>query len=674
MAPATFLREVKSMKTISIDIESYSDVNLARCGVYKYAESPAFEILIFGYAVDGGEVQVVDLAQGESIPDEILEALTDESVTKWAFNASFERVCLSRYLSDLGMSLNPFYDHHPLSRECARFLNPAGWKCSMVWSAYMGLPLSLEGAGAVLKLDSQKMKEGKDLIRYFCIPCKETKSNGGRTRNLPQHAPDKWALFKSYNKRDVEVEMAIQERLRNYPVPESVWDEYHLDQEINDRGIAIDRTLAENAIAIDARSRDSLMAALKEKTGLENPNSVIQMIGWLEQHGMKTDSLGKKQVQELLKTAEEPLRSVLLLRQKLAKSSVKKYQAMEMTACADSRARGMFQFYGASRTGRFAGRHIQLQNLPQNHLPDLSEARELVRQGNYEALELLYDSIPDVLSQLIRTAFIPRKGLKFVVSDFSAIEARVLSWLAGETWRSDVFARNGDIYCASASSMFGVPVEKHGINGHLRQKGKIAELALGYGGSVGALKAMGALDMGLSEDELYPLVQSWRSANPHIVDFWWQVDAAVKTAIKEHIPMRAGCIRFLYQSGMLFIRLPSGRRLSYVKPRIGENRFGGESVTYEGIGATKKWERLESYGPKFVENIVQGISRDILCYAMQTLRCCAIVGHVHDELIIECSRDVSVDAICEQMGRTPHWAEGLLLWADGYECEFYQKD
>ena len=674
MAPATFLREVKSMKTISIDIESYSDVNLARCGVYKYAESPAFEILIFGYAVDGGEVQVVDLAQGESIPDEILEALTDESVTKWAFNASFERVCLSRYLSDLGISLNPFYDHHPLSRECARFLNPAGWKCSMVWSAYMGLPLSLEGAGAVLKLDSQKMKEGKDLIRYFCIPCKETKSNGGRTRNLPQHAPDKWALFKSYNKRDVEVEMAIQERLRNYPVPESVWDEYHLDQKINDRGIAIDRTLAENAIAIDARSRDSLMAALKEKTGLENPNSVIQMIGWLEQHGMKTDSLGKKQVQELLKTAEEPLRSVLLLRQKLAKSSVKKYQAMEMTACADSRARGMFQFYGASRTGRFAGRHIQLQNLPQNHLPDLSEARELVRQGNYEALELLYDSIPDVLSQLIRTAFIPRKGLKFVVSDFSAIEARVLSWLAGETWRSDVFARNGDIYCASASSMFGVPVEKHGINGHLRQKGKIAELALGYGGSVGALKAMGALDMGLSEDELYPLVQSWRSANPHIVDFWWQVDAAVKTAIKEHIPMRVGCIRFLYQSGMLFIQLPSGRRLSYVKPRIGENRFGGESVTYEGIGATKKWERLESYGPKFVENIVQGISRDILCYAMQTLRCSDIVGHVHDELIIECNRNVSVDAICEQMGRTPPWAEGLLLRADGYECEFYQKD
>lgn len=673
MCLAAFL-EVNSMKTISIDIETFSDINLAKCGVYKYAESPAFEILLFGYAVDGGEVQVVDLAQGETIPEDILDALTDEAVTKWAFNASFERICLSRYLSDLRISLDPFHDHHPLSQDCARFLNPAGWKCSMIWSAYMGLPLSLEGAGAVLKLDSQKMKEGKELIRYFCVPCKETKANGGRTRNLPHHASDKWTLFKSYNKLDVEVEMAIQERLKHYPVPEQVWEEYHLDQEINDRGIAVDRTLVSQAVAMDARCRESLMDELKKKTGLENPNSVIQMIGWLEQHGMKTDSLGKKQVQELLKTAEEPLRSVLLLRQKLAKSSVKKYQAMELTACNDSRARGMFQFYGANRTGRFAGRHIQLQNLPQNHLPDLSEARELVRQGNYEALELLYDSIPDVLSQLIRTAFIPRQGMKFVVSDFSAIEARVISWLAGEIWKSEAFAAGQDIYCTTASQMFGVPVVKHGINGHLRQKGKIAELACGYGGSVGALKAMGALEMGLSEDELYPLVQSWRSANPHIVDFWWQVDAAVKTAIKEHVPMRAGCIRFLYQSGMLFIQLPSGRRLSYVKPRIGENRFGGESVTYEGIGATRKWERLESYGPKFVENIVQGISRDILCYAMQTLRCSDIVGHVHDELIIECDRDVSVDAICEQMGRTPPWAEGLLLRADGYECEFYQKD
>ena len=792
---AAFL-EVKRMKTISIDIETYSDVNLAKCGVYKYAESPDFEIPLFGYAVDGREVKVVDLAQGETIPKEILEALTDDAVTKWAFNANFERVCLSRYLTDLGRSLDPFHDRHPLSQECARFLNPAGWKCSMVWSAYMGLPLSLEGVGAVLNLDNQKMKEGRDLIRYFCVPCKETKTNGGRTRNLPSHAPDKWNLFKSYNKRDVEVEMAIQERLQKYPVPDQVWEEYHQDQEINDRGIAIDLELARQAVAMDAKSRESLMTALKEKTGLENPNSVLQMLRWLEARGLKSDSLGKKQVKELLKTAQEPLRSVLQLRQKLAKSSVKKYQAMEMTACQDGRARGMFQFYGANRTGRFAGRHIQLQNLPQNHLPDLSEARELVRQGNYEALELLYDSVPDVLSQLIRTAFVPREGMKFVVSDFSAIEARVISWMAGEKWKSAAFAAGKDIYCSTASQMFGVPVVKHGVNGELRQQGKIAELACiaegqlvltdhglipienmttedrvwdgenwvhhdgvvyrgerevmryagllatpdhlvyveekeepvpfqaaaengyhlrrlcssiviqygdlpalarvydilnagphhrftvsdclvhncGYGGSVGALKAMGAMDMGITEEELGPLVQSWRAANPHIVDFWWQVDKAVKTAIKQRIPVQVNNLRFLCKSGMLFIELPSGRRLSYVKPRIGENKFGGESVTYEGIGATKKWERLESYGPKFVENIVQGTARDILCYAMQTLRHCAIVGHVHDELIIECSKDVSVDAICQQMGRTPPWAEGLILRADGYECEFYQKD
>lgn len=673
MCFAAFL-EVKRMKTISIDIETYSDVNLAKCGVYKYAESPDFEILLFGYAVDGREVTVVDLAQGETLPEEILEALTDDSIIKWAFNANFERVCLSRYLTDLGRSLDPFHDRHPLSQECARFLNPAGWKCSMVWSAYMGLPLSLEGVGAVLNLDNQKMKEGRDLIRYFCVPCKETKTNGGRTRNLPRHAPDKWNIFKSYNKRDVEVEMAIQERLQKYPVPDQVWEEYHQDQEINDRGIAIDLELARQAVAMDTKSRESLMAALKEKTGLENPNSVLQMLGWLEARGLKSDSLGKKQVKEMLKTAQEPLRSVLQLRQKLAKSSVKKYQAMEMTACQDGRARGMFQFYGANRTGRFAGRHIQLQNLPQNHLPDLSEVRELVRQGNYEALELLYDSVPDVLSQLIRTAFVPREGMKFVVSDFSAIEARVISWMAGEKWKSAAFAAGKDIYCSTASQMFGVPVVKHGVNGELRQKGKIAELACGYGGSVGALKAMGAIEMGIPEEELGPLVQSWRSANPHIVDFWWQVDGAVKTAIKQRIPVWVNNIRFLCQSGMLFIELPSGRQLSYVKPRIGENKFGGESVTYEGIGATKKWERLESYGPKFVENIVQGTARDILCYAMQTLRCCAIVGHVHDELIIECSKDVSVDAICQQMGRTPPWAEGLILRADGYECEFYQKD
>lgn len=674
MIPATFSIRRKIMKSLSLDLETYSDVNLAKCGVYKYAESPAFEILLFGYAVDGGAMQVIDLAQGETIPEEILDALTDDAVTKWAFNANFERVCLSRYLTDLGRSLDPFHDQHPLFQECSRFLNPDGWKCSMVWSAYLGLPLSLDGVGAVLNLDNQKMKEGRDLIRYFCVPCKETKTNGGRTRNLPQHALDKWNLFKSYNKRDVEVEMAIQQRLQKYPVPEQVWEEYHLDQEINDRGIAIDLELARQAVSMDSKSRESLMGFLKEWTGLENPNSVIQMLDWLEQHGMKADSLGKKNVQELLKTAQEPLRSVLLLRQKLAKSSVKKYQAMEMTACKDGRARGMFQFYGANRTGRFAGRHIQLQNLPQNHLPDLSEARELVRQGNYEALDMLYDSIPNVLSQLIRTAFVPRAGMKFVVSDFSAIEARVISWLAGERWKSEAFAAGKDIYCSTASQMFGVPVVKHGINGNLRQKGKIAELACGYGGSVGALKAMGALDMGIPEEELGTLVQSWRSANPHIVDFWWQVDGAVEIAIKQRIPVWVNNIHFSCQSGMLFIELPSGRRLSYVKPRIGMNQFGGESVTYEGIGATKKWERLESYGPKFVENIVQGIARDILCYAMQTLRCCAIVGHVHDELIIECDKGVSVDAVCEQMSRTPPWAEGLVLRADGYECEFYQKD
>lgn len=661
------------MKTISIDIESFSDINLAKCGVYKYAESPAFEILLFGYAVDGGEVQVIDLAQGETIPEEILDALTDESVTKWAFNASFERVCLSRYLRDLGRSIDPFHDHHSLSTETAQFLNPAGWKCSMIWSAYMGLPLSLEGVGAVLKLGSQKMKEGKDLIRYFCVPCKPTKTNGGRTRNLPFHVPEKWATFKSYNKRDVEVEMVIQQRLHHYPVPEQVWDEYHIDQEINDRGIAVDKELVRQAVAIDAMSREHLMAALKEKTGLENPNSVLQMRSWLAEQGMETESLGKKQVAEMLKTVREPLRSVLLLRQQLAKSSVKKYQAMEMTACDDSRAHGMFQFYGANRTGRFSGRKIQLQNLPQNHMPDLAEARALVRQGNYAALTLLYDSVPDVLSQLIRTAFIPKSGMKFIVSDFSAIEARVIAWLAGETWKSEAFAKGKDIYCSTASKMFGVPVVKHGVNGELRQKGKITELACGYGGSVGALKAMGALDMGLAEEELRPLVDSWRSANPHIVQFWWDVDRCVKQAIKTHLPQETRGIRFLWQSGMLFIRLPSGRRLSYVKPGIGENKFGGESVTYEGIGATKKWERLESYGPKFVENIVQAISRDILCYAMQTLRCCAIVGHVHDELIIECRKDASVTAICEQMGRTPPWAEGLLLRADGYECDFIKR-
>lgn len=660
------------MKAISIDLETYSDVDLQKCGVYKYAQSDNFEILLFGYSVDGGEVIVVDLAQGETIPDEIVKALTDESVTKWAFNAAFERVCLSEYLRRYYK--RDFRSYSINEDTVGDYLDPSSWKCSMIWSAYMGLPLSLAGAGAVLGLSEQKLTEGKDLIRYFCIPCKPTKVNGGRTRNLPLHDTEKWEMFKKYNKRDVEVEMSIQEKLSKFPVPEFVWEEYHLDQEINDRGIALDMAVVKNAILFDSKSKAVLSDKMQELTGLDNPNSVQQMKQWLADNGLKMDSLGKKEVAEVLKTAPEPLQTVLSLRQQLAKSSVKKYQAMENAVCKDGRARGMFQFYGANRSGRWAGRLIQLQNLPQNHITDLAEARSLVEQGNYDAMNMLYDDIPDTLSQLIRTAFVPRKGKKFIVSDFSAIEARVLSHLAGEKWRADVFASGGDIYCASASQMFHVPVEKHGQNAHLRQKGKIAELALGYGGSVGALKSMGALEMGLAEEELQPLVDMWREANPNIVKFWWEVDRAVKKAVKERIPSKVGSVSFSYKSGMLFIGLPSGRNLSYVKPMMGVNQFGSESVTYEGVGSTKKWERIESYGPKFVENIVQAISRDILMYAMRTLSHCFICGHVHDELIIECDKRVSLAAICEQMGRTPPWIDGILLRADGYECNFYKKD
>lgn len=646
------------MKTLEIDIETFSSTDLSKCGVYKYVEAPDFEITLFGYSIDGGEVYVVDLAQGETLPAEVLSALEDESVIKYAFNASFERICISRFLG------------YPTGD----YLDPASWRCSMIWSAYLGLPLSLKGVGAVLGLDKQKMDEGKELIKYFCQPCAPTKVNGGRTRNHPSDAPDKWATFKAYNKRDVEVEMQIQQKLVKFPVPDSVWDEYHLDQEINDRGVALDIALVKEAINIDGRSRSELTATMKHITELDNPNSVQQMKQWLADNGMETETLGKKVVVDLLKTAPPVLADVLMLRQQLAKSSVKKYQAMENAVCADGRARGMFQFYGANRTGRWAGRLIQMQNLPQNHLEDLAEARSLVRVGDFDALEMLYEDIPDTLSQLIRTAFVPRSGAKFIVSDFSAIEARVIAWLAGENWRTEVFESGGDIYCASASAMFKVPVEKHGVNGHLRQKGKIAELALGYGGSVGALKAMGALEMGLTEDELQPLVGAWRKANPHIVKFWWDVDRAVKTAVKQKTTATTNGVSFSYQSGFLFITLPSGRRLAYVKPRMGENRFGGESVTYEGVGGTKKWERLESYGPKFVENIVQATSRDVLCYAMKTLRCCSIVMHIHDELVIEADPRMSLAAVCEQMGRTPPWAKGLLLRADGYETDFYKKD
>lgn len=646
------------MKTLSIDIETYSDQPLPKAGVYRYAESPLFEILLFAYSIDGGAVQVVDIACGETIPHEVLSALEDENVIKWAFNANFERVCLSRFLG------------YPTGE----YLNPHSWRCSMVWSATMGLPLSLEGVGAVLGLEKQKLTEGKELIKYFCQPCAPTKSNGQRTRNLPAHAPEKWQNFKKYNSRDVEVEMSIQAKLANFPVPDGIWDEYHLDQEINDRGVALDMELVKHAIQMDGRSHTELTRAIKEITALENPNSVQQMKLWLSDNGLKTDTLGKKAVAEMLKSAPSELQTVLTLRQQLAKSSVKKYRAMENAVCADGRARGMFQFYGANRTGRWAGRIIQMQNLPQNHLEDLAEARELVRCGDSDAVVMLYEDMPDTLSQLIRTAFVPREGSKFIVADFSAIEARVIAWLAGEEWRQKVFAQGKDIYCASASQMFGVPVEKHGINGHLRQKGKIAELALGYGGSVGALKAMGALEMGISEEELPSLVDAWRQANPKITKLWWDVDRAVTEAVRFKHSNETHGITFSYRSGMLLITIPSGRQLAYVKPKIGINKFGGDCITYEGVGSTKKWERLDSYGPKFVENIVQATARDILCYAMQTLRHCSIVMHIHDEVVIEADPRVSPDTICDQMGRTPPWAKGLLLRADGYETDFYKKD
>ena len=658
--------------SLEIDIESFSSVELKKCGVYKYAESPDFEILLFGVSVDGGEVTVYDLASGDTLPKEIIQALADDSVIKWAYNASFERVCLSVWLR---RNYPQYFSSYSIEEDTVRnYLDPSSWRCSLVWGAYMGLPLSLEGIGKVLKLENQKMAEGKALIRYFCVPCKPTKANGGRTRNLPEHDPVKWSTFIAYNKRDVETEMAIQQKLSKFPVPDFLWEEYHLDQEINDRGIQLDMVLVEQAIAIDERSREELSAKMRQLTALENPNSVQQMKEWLTKHGLEVDSLDKKSVKELLKTAPPELAEVLELRRQLAKSSVKKYQAMQNAVCADGRARGMFQFYGANRSGRWAGRLIQLQNLPQNHMAHLEDTRSLVRSGDYALLSALYDSVPEVLSELIRTAFVPRDGYKFIVSDFSAIEARVLSFLAGESWRLKVFAENGDIYCASASAMFHVPVEKHGQNAHLRQKGKIAELALGYGGSVGALKSMGALEMGLAEEELQPLVDAWRTSNPNIVQLWWDVDNAVKTTVRQRLDTETHGIRFRYRSGMLFIILPSGRQLCYVKPKMGTNKFGGESVTYEGVGSTKKWERIESYGPKFTENVVQAVSRDILMYAMRTLSHCFIVGHVHDELIIECGMDVSLDAVCDQMGRTPPWIEGLNLRADGYETMFYKKD
>ena len=659
------------IKTLSIDLETRSGADISKAGLYRYAEDPEFDILLFGVSVNHGPVEVYDLANNGTIPDEILAALSDNNVTKFAYNASFERICLSEWLK----RYHPehFKSYGTEGDPVQEYLDPAGWKCTLVWAAYNGLPLGLDRVGAVLGFEEQKLKEGKELIKYFCCPCKPTKANGGRTWNLPYHAPEKWELFKKYNARDVQVELQIQERLSKYPVPDSLWEEYHLDQQINDRGIMVDQEMVSQALRIDEFSKCSLTARLQQITGLSNPNSVMQMKDYLAENGLETESLGKKDVKALIQTAPEDLAEVLGLRLQLAKSSVRKYEAMQNCVCFDGRCHGLYQFYGANRTGRWAGRLIQLQNLPQNHMPDLEQARDLVKQGDFEMLDMLYDSVPGVLSELIRTAFVPRPGYKFIVSDFSAIEARVLSHLAGEKWRAEVFRTGGDIYCASASQMFKVPVEKHGQNSHLRQKGKIAELALGYGGSVGALKAMGAIEMGLSENELQPLVTMWRESNPHIVRYWWDVDEAVKETIQKHAETKVGNVSFIARNGMLFINLPSGRRLAYVKPRIGENQFGGESVTYMGIDANKKWSRIESYGPKFVENIVQAISRDILAYAMKTLSYCSIVGHVHDELIIECSPDVSLEVICEQMGRTPPWLPGIDLRADGYQCPFYQK-
>ena len=661
---------VIEINMITIDIETRSDKDISKCGVYAYTDTPYFDILLFAYSIDGQPVQVVDTANGEEIPENVLAALADENVVKRAFNCNFERVCLSKYLRE---NYPQYFQSYSIDEDTVGdFLNPESWHCSMIHARTLGLLLSLAEVGKVLGIEQQKMTEGKALIKFFCVPYDTI--DGVPQFHSPTDYPDKWEIFKAYNKRDVEAELEIDRRLSRFPVPDFLWKEFYLDQEINDRGILVDMQLADKAICLDAEAKEELTTEMQRLTGVENPNSVYQLLDWLETQGYKSDSLGKTQVLELIKTAKEPVKSVLQMRLQLSKSSVKKYTAMKNTACSDNRARGMFSFYGASRTGRWAGRNVQLQNLPQNHLPDLTEARELVKYSSFEDIQMLYDDVPDTLSQLIRTAFIPRQGMKFIVADFSAIEARVIAWLAGEEWRMKAFANGEDIYCASASKMFGVPVVKHGENGHLRQKGKISELACGFGGSVGAMKAMGADSLGLSDTELKQIVTDWREASPHITEFWWAVDRAVKKAVKEKTATKTHGLLFSYEAGFLFIRLPSGRRLAYAKPYIGKNKFGGESVTYMGINAQKKWDRLESYGPKFVENCVQGIARDLLMYSMQTLSQYFIVGHIHDEMIIECPKDTKLDEICQQMARTPDWAKGLLLRADGYECSFYKKD
>lgn len=643
------------MKRLSIDLETYSSFDLGKSGVYKYAESEDFEILLFAYSIDDGEVKVIDLASGEIIHEEILQALKDESIEKWAFNANFERVCLSRFLGER--------------------LKPQGWYCTMIWSAYLGLPLSLEKVGEVLKLDKQKMNEGKALIRYFSIPCKPTKTNGMRTRNLPHHDLEKWSTFMEYNQRDVETEMAIKKKLSAFPMPQSEWENYCIDQNINDRGILIDEVLVDSAIKFDEILREENMDRAIELTGLENPNSPLQLKEWLNKKGLEIDSLAKKDVESALKNAEGDIKEVLELRQELSKSSVRKYDAMKNVKGKDNRARGLIQFYGANRTGRYSGRLIQVQNLRRNNLKDLELARSLVKNGNYETLEILYESPSDILSQLIRTAFIAKEGTRFIISDFSAIEARVLAWLAGEQWVMDAFENGEDIYCRTASRMFGVPVEKHGVNGHLRQKGKIATLACGYQGALGALKAMGGIEMGLSEYELQSIVDYWREANPNIVSLWWDIDSVVKRVVKTRSKEKYKNLVISYEKGILFIELPSKRRLAYPKAKIGMNRFGGESVVYEGIVVGNKWDKIESYGGKFVENIVQAIARDILAEAMMRLeeKGFNIVMHIHDEVVIE-SDSSSIEEVNQIMSVVPEWADGLILEADGFESEFYKKD
>ena len=644
------------MKRMNIDIETYSEADLSKSGVYKYVDDPGFEVLLFGYSVDGGPVKVISLADGEELPQEVVEALKDESILKYAFNAQFERVCLSKYLGV--------------------HLKADSWRCTMVASLYLGLPGSLEQVGAVLGVEKKKLESGKDLIKFFSVPCKPTKTNGGRTRNLPEHDREKWQQFITYNARDVETEMEILDKVSRFPVPDFLWKQYAQDQRINDLGIELDMDLVTQAIRCDEESRDKYLKRAQELTGLENPNSPIQLKEWILSNGVEMETLTKAEVASVMETATGPVKEVLELRQLLSKSSVKKYVAMESCRCSDGRAHGLLQFYGANRTGRWAGRLVQVQNLPQNHIPDLAVARNLIKSGCFEAVELLYDSIPDTLSQLIRTAFVPKEGCKFMVADFSAIEARVIAWLAGEGWRQEVFRNNGDIYCASASQMFGVPVEKHGVNGELRQKGKIAELALGYGGGVGAMISMGAIDMGIAEEELQSIVDSWRQSNPSIVKLWWDVHKCVVKAIRDNTPQTYKCLSFQYEAGMFFIGLPSGRRLSYAKPKIYRNDYGRDEISYMGVDSTKKWGSIDSYGPKFVENIIQAMSRDILAEAMERLEAAGydIVMHVHDEAVIEAPKDASLEDACQIMSKAPDWTPGLILNAAGYECDFYQKD